>query len=339
VIYKIIHEEPLASTEIRNALPEGFETIISKALAKDPKKRYQTCEQLQQDLQGHAETTQKPPKRTSRRWIGISIAVGSLFIIGAVLVLFLNQKIHLPFLGTEKSIEITAESPLPPPIHINEFIEVPDNTEKQMTLSFENKDYSKTKELAEKILSTQPGHKTALRYLEQAQDELQNLSNKAKASPYLNTGINHYKQGSYKKCIDDMNQVLKWDQENKEAKKYIYLADTALSQIEIKNILERQKKAEEEKNLDNILADIGSENFLEQRKADLSLLFEHYKDIQSIYSDINIQFKNTREAKVDFSHMLIAVYKKTNQRKVLFEGTKTWTVKKTRDQWKIIDNE
>jgi len=339
VIYKIIHEEPLASTEIKNALPKGFETIISKALAKDPKKRYQTCEQLKQDLQGHSKTTQKAPKRTSRIWIGISTAAGSLLILGAVLVLFLNQKIRLPFLGAEKTIEITAESPLPPPLHIKEFNEVPNNTEKQMILRFENKDYSETKDLAEKILSTQPGNKTALRYLEQAQDELQKLSNKAKASQYLNTGISHYKQGSYKKCIDDMNQVLKWDQENTEAKKYIYLADTALSQIEIKNILERQKKAEEEKNLDNILADIGSENFLEQRKADLTLLFEHYKDIQSIYSNITIQFKNTREAEVNFSHMLIAVYEKTNQRKVLFDGTKTWKVKKTGDQWKIIDNE
>ncbi len=338
VIYKIIHEEPLASTEIKKALPKGFETIISKALAKDPKKRYQTCEQLKQDLQGQIDTTQKPPKKTKGIWIGISAVVVFLLILGTVLILFLNHKINIPFLTPGKSVEITVESPLPPPIHIKELSALPYNTVKQMIQSFENKNYSETKDLAEKILSTEPENETARKYLEQAQEKIQSISNKVTASQYLKTGIDHYKQGLYRKCIDDMNQVLKWDKENTEAKKYIYLADTALSKIEITNMLEKQKTAEEEKNLETILAGIGSEKILEQRKADLALLFDHYKDIQSVYSDITIHFKNTREAEVDFSHMLIAVYEKTNQRKVLFDGTKKWTVKKMGNQWKIIDN-
>jgi len=338
VIYKIIHEEPLASPEIKKALPKGFETIISKALAKDPKKRYQTCEQLKQALLTHLTTTQKLPRRIKRIWIRVSAAAVFLLILGTVFVLFLNQNINLSFLTSEKSVEITAESPLPEPIHLKELTNPPDNTVKQMIQSFENKNYSETMDLAEKILSTEPDNETALKYLRQAQDKIQSISNKAAASQYLKTGIDHYKQGLYRECIEDMNQVLKRDKDNREAKKYIYLADTALSKIEITNMLKKQKKAEEEKNLETILADIGSEKILEQRKADLALLFDHYKDIQSVYSDITIHFKNTEEAEVNFSHMLIAVYKKTNQRKVLFDGTKKWTVKKIENQWKIIEN-
>jgi hypothetical protein len=41
---------------------------------------------------------------------------------------------------------------------------------------------------------------------------------------------------------------------------------------------------------------------------------------------------------VEFSHMLIAVYEKTNQRKVLFDGIKKWRMKKIGNNWKIIDN-
>ncbi len=338
VIYKIIHEEPLTSPEIKKALPKGFETIISKALSKDPKERYQTCDELKQDLLEDKKTTQKPSKKTKKIWIRISTAAVFLLISGTVLVLFLNHKLNIPFLTLEKSVETTVESPLPEPIHIMDPTDLLDNTEKQMILSFENKNYSETKDLAEKILSTEPENETALKYREQAQEKIQSIDNKVKVSRYLKSGIDNYKQGLYRKCIDDMNQVLKWDKENREAKNYIYLADTALSQIEITNMLEKQKKAEEEKNLDIILSDIGSEKILEQRKADLALLFDHYKDIQSIYSDITIHFKNTREAEVNFSHMLIAVYKKSNERKVLFDGTKKWTVKKIENQWKIIDN-
>ena len=339
VIYKIINEEPLSSTEIKKALPQGFEPIISKALSKDPKKRYQTCDQLKQDLQDNLKIsppkTQKKPKRL---WIRISAAVVIFLIMATASLLLLKGKIELPSLiKSEKSMETTAESPLPPAVIVKELVGLPSEIESQVKMSFESKNYVKTVALAEKILDSYPDNETVKNYLKKAQNEIQNKSRNDEISKYLKSGINHYKQKSYSKCIDDMKNILKLDKENQEAKKYIYLADTALSQIEIKNILEKQRRAEEEKDLDLILADIGSENTLQQRKADLTLLFNHYKDIKSVHSDISVNFNNTREANVEFSHMLIAVYKKTNQRKVLFDGKKIWKMRKIGNSWKIID--
>jgi serine/threonine-protein kinase len=40
IMYKITHEEPVSVLDIRPDLPEIFEDIIKKALAKDPNKRY-----------------------------------------------------------------------------------------------------------------------------------------------------------------------------------------------------------------------------------------------------------------------------------------------------------
>jgi serine/threonine protein kinase len=317
VIYKIINEEPLSSTEIKKALPKGFEPIISKALSKDPKKRYQTCDQLKNDLEENLKiSSQKIPEKPKRLWIQISAAVIVFFVLATASVLLLKGKIHLPFMTSEKSIEITVESPLPPAKLIKGLINLPRELENQVKMSFENKNY-----------------------LKKAQDKIQNKSKENEISKYLKSGINHYKEKRYENCIDDMKNILKLDKENQEAKNYIYLADTALSQIEIKNILEKQRKAEETKDLDSVITDIGSENILEQRKADLNLLFNHYRDIKSVYSDVKVNFNNTREAKVEFSHMLIAVYEKTNQRKVLFDGIKTWRMKKIGNNWKIVDNQ
>jgi serine/threonine-protein kinase len=50
VIYKIIHEEPVALTEVKKGLPIGFERIVCKALAKDPNNRYSSCGELAADL-------------------------------------------------------------------------------------------------------------------------------------------------------------------------------------------------------------------------------------------------------------------------------------------------
>ena len=50
VMYKIVQEEPVPIRKIRPELPEILVEITRKALAKDPTRRYQTCEDFAYDL-------------------------------------------------------------------------------------------------------------------------------------------------------------------------------------------------------------------------------------------------------------------------------------------------
>jgi tetratricopeptide (TPR) repeat protein/tRNA A-37 threonylcarbamoyl transferase component Bud32 len=61
VIYKIINEEPPPVRNFQKNLPEGLDYIVSKALAKDPDERYQTCREMIHDLEHYAELKAPAP--------------------------------------------------------------------------------------------------------------------------------------------------------------------------------------------------------------------------------------------------------------------------------------
>jgi len=53
VIYKIINENPIPPRELDGSIHAGLSYVISKALAKKPDERYQTCRELGEDLRNY----------------------------------------------------------------------------------------------------------------------------------------------------------------------------------------------------------------------------------------------------------------------------------------------
>jgi eukaryotic-like serine/threonine-protein kinase len=57
VIYKIINEEPIPPRSLDSAIHPGLSTVITRALAKDPAARYQSCHELLTALKNYHDVT------------------------------------------------------------------------------------------------------------------------------------------------------------------------------------------------------------------------------------------------------------------------------------------
>jgi predicted Ser/Thr protein kinase len=53
IMYKVLHETPPLPTSIRPELPAALDYIVARALAKDPEARYQSAQEMAEDLRGY----------------------------------------------------------------------------------------------------------------------------------------------------------------------------------------------------------------------------------------------------------------------------------------------
>jgi tetratricopeptide (TPR) repeat protein len=202
----------------------------------------------------------------------------------------------------------------------------------KLVKSFERGDYSETIRIAQGMLAGDKENKEASEYLALARERM----SQSQIAKYIAAGKREYESGNYEQSIASMEQALKMNRNSTEAQRYYDLADRALSERTIRQIVEHQRNAEEQKDLLALLSDIGPEALAAKKRADAMQLFNSYDDINSRVADIQVDFIDKDHADVSFSHLLVGVDKKTNSNKVIFEGKKTLTLERTGNAWKIL---
>lgn len=346
IVYKIMNEEPTNIREMKRDLPQGFENIIKKALAKDPNKRYQSCKELAVDLKNvgvwsertissglqRSEVLGLQKKGKKRRVFVYAASLVILLLAGAVGAYYLvpNLKENLALFNSTK--EITVESALLPERDVADVLDIFDENLVKLKELVDSEDYGAAASLAEQILADDANNEKVKSYLELSKNKM----NERAVADLLRTGKNYYNQGNYEKCQETMREVLKQDANNGDARKYINLSIQKVAEAEIRVIVDRHKKAEEDKDLLTLISDIGSPTLSRQRTAEARELFNNYDDIQAFVSKVDVRFTDNNRAVVTFPSLVSAVPKATGRKKVIFEGDVTLTMERQGNVWKIV---
>jgi serine/threonine protein kinase/tetratricopeptide (TPR) repeat protein len=91
VMYSIVNKEPARATSLRADIPDGLQDILDRALAKDPRHRYQTAAEMSAALRAVREgasartrTIALPPLKRPRSYLNRrTLLIAAPFLIGA----------------------------------------------------------------------------------------------------------------------------------------------------------------------------------------------------------------------------------------------------------------
>jgi serine/threonine protein kinase len=350
IVYKIVHEEPQLITETNQDLPPGYEAVIRRALAKKPEDRYQTGREMVRDLEdpenlsaasrdyelrsGASGETRAGLKRVpvlAAGLLAVAVVVGGIYLLS-------SRGSGGPgsptaSLGTPEAPDAgppPSRASVPPPSE-------PDPAAADQTglrASFERQDYAETVRLAEAILAEDPGQAEAREYRIKAKAGLDS----AQASSLLKAGIAGFAAGRYADCVRDMEEVLRLDENNAEARDYLFKADTALSKREILAMIERRRRAEEREDLAGVLQGLGSDALVSQEQAYFSMIFTIYDGIKSKVQEgtITVDFPDRTHATAGFHHAIQGISRKDGKQKPVLYSPERWTLEKRGNGWKIV---
>jgi len=355
VMYRIVHDVPLSLKDVQKDVPAGFDFIVSKALAKDPEQRYQSCLEMAYDFAnvttlpspktmtldasaGPAFQVAMQEKKKPKRKVGIAAAAAVVILAGAAGVFFLSRGGQS---GTSKAVETkqtvgSKDAKTPPQQGALTNALDPKISEKVQKIkeSFDKQLFADTAKLADELLKEDANNAEARDYLMKARAKLRG----AAVGPLVAEGIASFNRGDFAKSMQIMQDVLRQDPNNKDAQNYIDLSDKKLSTQEISQIIVRQSKAEMEKDLPSLRSDIGPADVAADRVNSIKSVFNNYDDIYSrISSDISIKFRDRDHADAKFAYMLGGVYKKTGVKRSIEEGPRTWSFQRQGKTWKIVN--
>jgi len=374
VIYKIMNEQPPRIRDAAKNLPAGLDYVVTKALAKDPARRYQSGRELAEDLRnnslyegveavpGAVKATDDSPNAAPAEGSGTAVPAPArkplIFVLGAmmvlvamviVIVLVTRKKDSLyagggggpsPAAGIPPAADTSAPPVSKPANPSARDAEAP-SVSKPANPSARDAETTKMEppRVAPEDRSSgaaTPGSKSSV-----AAPERKGGGPAAEIAERLQIAKAAFQRSLYLKCIDEARMVLAMDSGNPDAKNYLDMATFKQTPLDLTALLGEYTatltRAPQRLN-DFYSANASEELYRTLRSETTELLRDHEQfQVSAAAPTFNIADSGSGVYKADmlFSEVLTALARSKKVRIVLYEGKIRWFLEKT-DRWRIV---
>lgn len=221
ISYKIIHSDPVPARTLNPTVPEDCNRILAHLLAKDPANRYQTGGELVADLQllqthssaGESTSSVHDPTQV---YESIHSNANSHVRTGP------TGSFHAPALEPAAVASTASGIGRVPPIYFLAAVAILVVSAAFGLFWWQNREDSS---FSSAPIVVPPSKPQPQRSNEAPPPPAADEAHEAAINTKWNLAMNYYQNGFYDKCIEQLNEILKLDPQNAEAKKYLQLAE------------------------------------------------------------------------------------------------------------------
>ncbi|MBD3414113.1 MAG: protein kinase [Candidatus Aminicenantes bacterium] len=194
----------------------------------------------------------------------------------------------------------------------------------------ENKDQEK------KAITADPENTKDTRK-EHSSEIAEKMKKKSLVSDKLDTGIQEFEKGNYKKTLSLMQEVLEMSPEHTEANKYVILSEKKIAEQSVQQMVHHYADALQNQKLISFYESHCTAEFYPEIKKDAEWLMRTYKDLNCLVSDVTVQFGEKNTAEVEISLIITGTSQRDEIKQALFEGVYKWNLIEQNGTWKIVE--
>ncbi len=367
-------EKPRHPRELNEQIPDELNRVVLKCMEKNREDRYQGVKELLSELstieKGIPTTDMTLPKKKPAvpvkisRKFRVKKLLMPVFVVIAIALLAITVLRFTPLLEilgvsssptllskTEETAAIKKENKtVEPKVKIPQKpvksqAKLPKTEKRKVDVSstlnlgieaFNRKDFDECIQQMSEVLKSDPQNTSAQYFLSEAKKRKEQEQTGLEIRDKFKLAQNAFQQGNYQQCIKEAREILKLNPNNTQAKRLLNIAMVKIAPEYVKIFVKQYVQSINNQSVLEFYRKNCSPQLFPRVRKDIETMSRSYDKLKAEASNITVQFKRINLTEVKFFQRISGISREDGRRKVVFEGSVRWEMRKRGNIWKIV---